>query len=65
MEKGMRVRKKGNKDFYEVVNVFDGFVEVDKIDKNWLLRVSNLTEYVLNENIEGYTDESESKGQNI
>jgi hypothetical protein len=62
IEIGTIIRKRGKKDFYEIINIFDGFVEVDKMDKNWLLRVSNLTEYVLNENIEGYTDESENKG---
>lgn len=43
---GQKVRKKGNKDFYTVQKLFSNFAEIDKLNKNWIQRMSNLTEYI-------------------
>lgn len=43
---GTKVVKKGNKDFYTVRKLWLTFAEIDKINKNWLERMSNVTEYI-------------------
>jgi len=42
----MKVMKKGNKDHYRVIKLWLTFAEIDKINKNWLERISNMIEYV-------------------
>ncbi len=61
IKKGQIVTKEGNKDFYLVLKVFDDFAEVDKVYKNWLERMSNLTEYVDLDKLEERIDESEDQ----
>ena len=49
---GQVVRKKGNKNLYIVKKLFDTYAEIDKLDKNWIQRISNMTEYVDLEKLE-------------
>ena len=43
---GMKVIKKGNKDFYIVKKLFSNFAEIDKVCKTWIEYISNITEYI-------------------
>ena len=49
---GQKVRKQGNKEWYIVKKLFGDFAEVDKVNKNWIQRMSNMTEYVDLEKLE-------------